>query len=79
MINGAHLIVYSGDAEAKHELYLMCDAVERTLAALSAKRVEISRPVSDEGWGLLAAIRLPSGADLGLYEPRHPVAYDLAG
>jgi transposase len=33
--------------------------------------------VSDEGWGLLASIRLPSGSDLSLYEPRHAVAYDL--
>jgi hypothetical protein len=41
--------------------------------------VEISRPVSDERWGLLASVKLPSGSDLSLYEPRHPVAYDLDG
>ena len=28
-------------------------------------------------WGVRAWIPLPSGATLGLYEPRHPVARDL--
>jgi hypothetical protein len=47
------------------------------LAELTTKGVDISHSVSDEGWGLLASIRLPSGSDLSLYEPRHAVAYDL--
>jgi hypothetical protein len=57
----------------------MCDNIEQTLADLTAKDVEISRPVSDEGWGRLASIKLPSGADLSIYQPRHPTAYDLDG
>lgn len=65
------------DEEPRHELYLMCDDIESTLAALVAQGVEISRPVDDQGWGLLASIKLPSGADLSLYEPRHPVAHGL--
>lgn len=52
----------------------MCDDIEATLAGLVARDVVIAKPVSDEGWGLLAAIRLPSGADLPIYEPRHPLA-----
>lgn len=118
MINGAHVIVYSRDAEAdrafirdtfdfpdvdagggwlifklppaeialhptddepKHEFYLMCDDIEKLLAELAAKGVEIADPVSDQGWGLLASIKLPSGSDLPLYEPRHPVAHNLGG
>jgi catechol 2,3-dioxygenase-like lactoylglutathione lyase family enzyme len=116
MINGAHVILYTADAEAdrafirdtlgfahvdagggwlifklppaevavhptdgppSHELYLMCDDIEGLLADLGAKGVEIAKPVSDQGWGLLAAVRLPSGGELPLYQPRHPVAYDL--
>jgi catechol 2,3-dioxygenase-like lactoylglutathione lyase family enzyme len=73
----AEVAVHPTEGEAKHELYLMCDDIERTLAELNAKGVEIARPVSDEGWGLLATIKLPSGSELSLYEPRHPVAYDL--
>jgi hypothetical protein len=118
MINGAHVILYSTDAESdrvfirdvlgfagvdagdgwlifklppaeiavhptegvgKHELYLMCDDIEQTLADLAAKGVEISRPVIRESWGLLALIKLPSGADLSIYQPRHPIAYNLDG
>jgi catechol 2,3-dioxygenase-like lactoylglutathione lyase family enzyme len=116
MINGAHVIIYSRDADADraflrdvleyphvdvgggwsiyrlppaevavhpvpdhevHELYLMCDDVEATVAELAAKGVEFAEPISDEGWGRRTTIRLPGGGLLGLYEPRHPTAYDL--
>jgi catechol 2,3-dioxygenase-like lactoylglutathione lyase family enzyme len=73
----AEMAVHPSDGETKHEFYLMCDNIEGLLAELTSKGVEVARPVSDEGWGLLASIRLPSGSDLGLYEPRHPTAYDL--
>lgn len=115
MINGAHVIIYSTDADAdraflrdvlgypnvdsgggwlifklppaevavhpaggpSHELYLMCDDVTATVADLTVKGVEVAKPITDEGWGLLTAIRLPGGGELGLYEPRHPVAHSL--
>jgi hypothetical protein len=50
----------------------MCDDVHATVDELSGKGVEFSRPISDEGFGLLTAIRLPGGGELGLYEPKHP-------
>ena len=50
----------------------MCDDIETTVAELEAKGVELARPVSDEGFGLMTAIRLPDGGEIGLYEPRHP-------
>ena len=59
--------------QARHELYLMCDDIHATLAELRGKGVEVARDVSDQGWGLLAAIRLPDGSELGIYEPRHPL------
>jgi hypothetical protein len=116
MINGAHVIVYSNDAEADrafigdtlglvgvdagggwlifklppaevavhptdgqthHQLYLMCDDIDSTLAELAAKGVQTAQQVSEEGWGRLASIRLPGGSTLPIYQPRHPVAYDL--
>jgi hypothetical protein len=45
-----------------------------TSAALQAEGIEIARPISDQGWGLLTAITLPGGVELGLYQPRHPTA-----
>jgi hypothetical protein len=50
----------------------MCDDVRATVEELEAKGVEFSRSVSDEGFGLVTAIQLPGGGELGLYEPRHP-------
>jgi catechol 2,3-dioxygenase-like lactoylglutathione lyase family enzyme len=116
MINGAHVIVYSQNAEAdrafftdvlefksvdagrgwlifalppaeaafhpaeanyetnpKHELFLMCDDIQAEIARLTAKGVECSE-VSEQRWGSLTSIKLPSGGTLGLYQPKHPAA-----
>jgi catechol 2,3-dioxygenase-like lactoylglutathione lyase family enzyme len=67
----AELAVHPGDQRG-HGLYLMCDDIHATLAELGGKGVEVAREVSDQGWGLLAAVRLPDGAELPIYEPRHP-------
>jgi catechol 2,3-dioxygenase-like lactoylglutathione lyase family enzyme len=58
--------------EGRHELYLMCDDIHEALAGLRAKGVEVAQEVSDQGWGLLAAIRLPDGTQFPIYQPRHP-------
>ena len=68
----AELAVHPSDGGSRHELYLMCDDVESTVDELSAKGVEFTGPITDQGWGLLTAIKLPGGGELGLYEPRHP-------
>jgi catechol 2,3-dioxygenase-like lactoylglutathione lyase family enzyme len=68
----AELAVHPAEGDGRHELYLMCDDIHATLADLRDKGVEIAREVSDRGWGLLAAIRLPDGGELPLYQPRHP-------
>jgi predicted enzyme related to lactoylglutathione lyase len=70
----AELGIHPSDDDARHELYLMCDDLNATLAQLRAKGVQIAREVSDQGWGLVSAIRLPGGSELGIYEPRHPTA-----
>ena len=68
----AELAVHPADQGGRHELYLMCDDIQATLADLRGKGAEIARDVSDQGWGLLAAIRLPDGTELPIYQPRHP-------
>jgi predicted enzyme related to lactoylglutathione lyase len=68
----AELAVHpAGGGGTRHELYLMCDDIEATLAGLAAKGVETAREVTDQGWGLLAAIRLPDGSEFPVYQPRH--------
>ena len=115
MINGAHIIVYSQDAEADrdfvrtvlkfphidagggwlifklppseiamhpadgppaHDLYLMCDDLDETMSQLAAKGVACPA-VTEARWGRLTRLRLPSGGEIGLYEPRHPRATSL--
>jgi hypothetical protein len=69
----AELAVHPIDegGEPHYELHLTCDNIGETVNELQSKGVEISSPVSDQGWGLSTALRLPDGTELGLYEPRH--------
>jgi hypothetical protein len=125
MINGAHLLLYSTDADADRAflrdvmkfpsvdaghgwlifalppsevavhpmesdfsqehaghrmlgavLYLMCDDVRAEVKALEAKGISCS-DVEKESWGLRTAVTLPSGGQIGLYQPTHAVAYGL--
>lgn len=62
----------SDTQDGQHQLYLMCDDIEATVAELRDKGVEITRPVTNAGWGLLTALKLPGGTELSLYQPRHP-------
>lgn len=62
---------------ASHEVFLMCDDVEATVADLTAKGVEFTTPIENQGFGLMTRLRIPGGGTLGLYQPRHQTAYDL--
>jgi catechol 2,3-dioxygenase-like lactoylglutathione lyase family enzyme len=112
MFSGAHVVVYTKDAEAdraffrdvlrfdcvdagggwlifalppaeiamhpaadndRHEIYFMCGELNDTMATLSAKGVQCDPP-HDAGWGILTRFRLPGGGQVGLYQPRHPIA-----
>ena len=112
MISGAHMIIYSKDADADraffrdvlkftsvdaghewlifalppaeiafhphstndlHEIYLMSDDLDATLAALRGKDIQCSE-IHEETWGRSTRITLPGGGKLGLYQPKHPTA-----
>jgi len=68
--------VHPTDGAPTAEPHLMCDDIEATVSELAAKGVTTS-PITDAGYGLAATVTLPSGATLGLYEPRHEIALDL--
>jgi predicted enzyme related to lactoylglutathione lyase len=67
----AEMGVHPTDGENHHQLYLMCDDVEATVAELKAKGVEFTQPVKDAGFGLLTAMKVPGGGELSLYQPKH--------
>ena len=60
-------------AEARHELYLMCDDLPGDAggAARQGRRAGRARSAT-QGWGVLARVEVPGMGQLGLYEPRHP-------
>ncbi|MGO9902401.1 MAG: VOC family protein [Solirubrobacteraceae bacterium] len=68
----AELAAHPTNQDPHHELYLMCDDVHATVAELQGKGVKFTAPIKDVGWGLITALELPDGAELALYEPRHP-------
>ena len=68
------IAVHPAEGEERHELYLMCDDINQTISELKAKGIDTTGDVIDQGFGLVTAIRLPSGDEIGLYEPRHPMA-----
>jgi hypothetical protein len=69
--------VHPAEASGAVELYLVCDDVDATVAEFSARGVPFDGGISDQGWGRLVSIRLPGGGRIGLYEARHPTAFDL--
>jgi predicted enzyme related to lactoylglutathione lyase len=74
---GIHPAGSPGPADGQHEVYLMCDDIEATVAELTEKGVEFTTPVESQGFGRLTRLRVPGGGELGLYQPRHQTAYDL--
>ncbi|WP_421742567.1 VOC family protein [Cellulomonas sp.] len=75
----AELGVHPGDSADGATLHLMCDDLDRTLADLAAQGVRPIDHPHTEDWGVVTRIPLPSGASLGLYEPRHPSPLTIFG
>lgn len=116
MVFGAHLVLFSNDADADRrflsdvfglrsvdggggwlifalppaetavhpaeapgaELYLMCDDLGQEVRSLTTKGVACS-PVEEARWGSFTKIALPGGGEVGLYQPKHPLAIDPPG
>ncbi len=71
----AELGIHPAHSSGRHQLYLMCRDIASTVEGLRRKGVVFARGVQDAGWGLVTAIKVPGGGELGLYEPRHPLAF----
>ena len=68
---------HTGRGLASAVLYLMCENLEATVSTLRSRGVRCSG-IERERWGIRTTIPLPSGAELGLYQPTHPTALELA-
>jgi len=54
-------------------LYLMCDDLGATIKSLQSQGVKVAK-VEKAEWGMSTSIQLPSGGELGLYQPAHRTA-----
>lgn len=67
----------SGQPESVHQITLMCEDLDATVAELTGKGVEFTRGARDDGFGLTAMMKVPGAGEMMLYQPRHPVAHSL--
>jgi hypothetical protein len=67
------------ESSAPHKLNFMCDDIHATIRELRARGVTVEGEPQDQGFGITAMLDLPGGAEVMLYEPRHPVALDTRG
>ena len=63
---------------ARHQVTFMCDDIHATVKELRAKGIEVKGDPVDQRFGVTVMLALPGGADVMLYEPRHPLAIDVA-
>jgi hypothetical protein len=61
----------------RQELYLMCDDLAGEIAVLREKGVRCSE-VQEARWGSITKIGLPGGGEVGLYQPKHALAFERA-
>jgi catechol 2,3-dioxygenase-like lactoylglutathione lyase family enzyme len=54
-----------------HGISFYCDDVHRTVDELKSRGVEFAGPVTDQGWGLVATMRMPGGTGCELYQPKY--------
>ena len=66
----------AGDGPPRHEISLMCDDVEQTVADLKARGAAFEGDVEERGFGRGITLIVPGAGTMLLYQPRHPTAYD---
>jgi catechol 2,3-dioxygenase-like lactoylglutathione lyase family enzyme len=70
----AEVAVHPAAETNSHELYFLCDDLKAEIAALAEKGVHCSE-LQEARWGSITHVTLPSGGQVGLYQPKHPLAF----
>jgi catechol 2,3-dioxygenase-like lactoylglutathione lyase family enzyme len=60
-----------------HEISLMCDDLEHTVADLTARGARFAGGIENRAFGRSIALEVPGAGQMVIYEPRHPTALDL--
>jgi catechol 2,3-dioxygenase-like lactoylglutathione lyase family enzyme len=69
----AEVAVHPAEKDNRHELYFMCDDLGAEISLLAQKGVHCSE-IQQARWGSITKFQLPGGSDIGLYQPKHPIA-----
>jgi hypothetical protein len=69
--------VHPSDGSTQHQVCLMCDDLEGTMAELRAKGIEFRGGPEEESFGVTTTMLLPGSVEILLYEPRHRTPLDL--
>jgi len=72
----AEVAVHPTEGTVLADLYFMCDDLQAEMRALAAKGVTCSQ-VEEARWGSVTKVSLPGGAEVGLYQPKHPSALSI--
>jgi catechol 2,3-dioxygenase-like lactoylglutathione lyase family enzyme len=68
-----HAAPNTDDGVAGASLYFMCGDLRSTMQSLEAKKASFGA-IEEARWGTVTTLALPSGAKLGLYQPKHLTA-----
>jgi catechol 2,3-dioxygenase-like lactoylglutathione lyase family enzyme len=66
----AEVAFHPSDHGGGGEFFLLTDDLVADMSRLEARGVPLSK-VEEQSWGTLTKITLPSGGELGLYQPKH--------
>ena len=66
----SELAVHPSGQNNTHEIFLMCDDLDRAVSDLVDHNVSCIG-ITSESWGRVTRLKLPGGGTLGLYEPSH--------
>lgn len=69
--------VHPSDGATTHQICLMCDDLDATMAGLRAKGIEFRGEPQTESFGITTTMLLPGGVELLLYQPTHASPLDL--
>jgi catechol 2,3-dioxygenase-like lactoylglutathione lyase family enzyme len=73
----SELGVHPADGPPRHEISLMCDDLDRTVAELTQHGAQFAGEIVEHAFGRCIDIQIPGAGTMLLYQPRHPVAYPL--
>jgi catechol 2,3-dioxygenase-like lactoylglutathione lyase family enzyme len=73
----AEAAFHPSEDNGRHELYFMCDDLKAEISALKEKGVACS-DIQEARWGSITKMTLPGGGQIGLYQPKHPMALPRA-